>query len=201
MYTPSDPLSQFVFKGIDFRTFWNSYQSGHIRKEVKIYYQLVELVSNMPRHLNVMASAQTLVTICKPGDDRPFVCGSLYPFLPNGNLAGHIEKNNESSERIPLSCKAQSHDNNSIVVVPGVWMDHTVERFKNTCSWFKLIVASMPTDTRVFMFSYNLEIDGSSLWHQLLSQSIALIRGLDRSREQPGVCRPLPVIVSQYRMA
>lgn len=107
VYTPSDPLSQFVFKGIDFRTFLNSYESGHIREEVKIYYRSVELVSNMPRHPNVMAPAQTLVTICKPGDDRPFVCGSLYPFLPNGNLAGHIEKNNESGERIPLSCKAQ----------------------------------------------------------------------------------------------
>jgi hypothetical protein len=107
VYTPSDPLSQFVFKGIDFRTFLNSYESGHIREEVKIYYRSTELVSNMPRHPNVMAPAQTLVTICKPGDDRQFVCGSLYPFLPNGSLAGHIEKNNKSGERISLSCKAQ----------------------------------------------------------------------------------------------
>jgi hypothetical protein len=107
VYTPSDPLSQFVFKGIDFRTFLNSYKSEHIQKEVKIYYRSTELVSNMPRHPNVIAPAQTLVIICKPGDDRPFVCGSLYPFLPNGSLAGHIKKNNESGRRIPLSCKAQ----------------------------------------------------------------------------------------------
>jgi len=107
VYTPSDPLSQFVFKGIDFRTFLNSYESGHISEEVKIYYRSVELVSNMPRHPNIMAPAQTLVTTSKPGNDRPFVCGSLYPFLPNGSLASHIEKNNESGERIPLSCKAQ----------------------------------------------------------------------------------------------
>jgi hypothetical protein len=107
VHTPSDPLSQFVFKGIDFRTFLNSYESGHMQEEVKIYNRSTELVSNMPRHPNIMAPAQTLVTICKHGDDRPFVCGSLYPFLPNGSLAGHIEKNNESGERIPLSRKAQ----------------------------------------------------------------------------------------------
>jgi serine/threonine protein kinase len=107
VYTLADPLSQFVFKGIDFRTFLNGYESGHIREEMKIYYRSTELVSNMPRHPNVMAPAQTLVTICKPGDDRPFVCGSLYPFLLNGNLASYIEKNNESGKRIPPSCKAQ----------------------------------------------------------------------------------------------
>lgn len=107
VHTSSEPLSQYVFKGIDFRTFLNSYESGHIQEEVKIYYRSLELISNMPRHPNIMAPAQTLVTICKPGNDRPFVCGSLYPFLPNGSLAGHIEKNNESSERLPLSRKAQ----------------------------------------------------------------------------------------------
>ncbi|KAI1175975.1 kinase-like domain-containing protein [Nemania sp. FL0916] len=107
VHTPSDPLSQFVFKGIDFRTFLNSYESGHIHEEVKIFYRSMELVSNMPRHPNIIGPAQIVVTICKHGDDRPFVCGSLYPFLPNGSLASHIEKNNASGERIALSCKAQ----------------------------------------------------------------------------------------------
>lgn len=107
VHTLSEPQSKYVFKGIDFRTFLNSYETGHIQEEVKIYYRSTELVRNMPRHPNIMAPAQVLVTICKHGDDRPFVCGSLYPFLPNGNLAGHIEKNHESGERIPLSNKAQ----------------------------------------------------------------------------------------------
>ena len=107
VHTLSDPLSQFVFKGIDFRTFLNLYESGQIQEEVKIYYQSMELVSTIPRHINIIGPAQTLVTICKTGNDRPFVCGSLYPFLPNGSLAGHIEKNNESGERLSLSCKAQ----------------------------------------------------------------------------------------------
>lgn len=60
----------------------------------------------MPRHPNIMAPAQTFVTICNPGDDKPVVCGSLHAFLPNGTLASHIEKNNKSGERIPLSRKA-----------------------------------------------------------------------------------------------
>jgi hypothetical protein len=45
-----------------------------------------------------MAFTQTLVTIYKPGDNKPFVCGSLYPFLLNGNLISYIEKNNKSGE-------------------------------------------------------------------------------------------------------
>ena len=107
VHTTSDPTSQLVFKGIDFRTFLNSYESGHIQEELKIYYRSMELVSNMPRHPNIMAPAQTLVTVCKPGDDRPVVCGSLYPFLSNGSLASYIEKNNISGERIPLLRKAR----------------------------------------------------------------------------------------------
>ena len=107
VHTLSDPESEFVFKGIDFKTFLNFYESGHIEEEVKIFYRSTELVSNMPRHPNIMAPAQILVTICKNGDDTPVVCGSLYPLLPNGNLADQIEKNNKSVERIPLSCKAQ----------------------------------------------------------------------------------------------
>jgi hypothetical protein len=50
VHTSWDPLSHFVFKEIDFRVFLNSYESGHIREEVKTYYQSMELVSNMPRH-------------------------------------------------------------------------------------------------------------------------------------------------------
>lgn len=67
----------------------------------------MEFVSNMPLHPNIMTPAQTFVTVCKSGDHRPFVCGSLHPFLPNGSLAGHIEKYNKSGERLPLLCKAQ----------------------------------------------------------------------------------------------
>ena len=66
----------------------------------------MELVSNMLHHPNIMAPAQTLVTTCKPGDNRPVVCGSLYPFFSNGSLDSHIEKNNQSGERIRLSRKA-----------------------------------------------------------------------------------------------
>jgi hypothetical protein len=103
----SDPQSKYVFRGIDFRTYLHNYENGHIREEVKIYYRSLELVHNMPRHPNIMSPTQTLVTVCKAGEDRPMVCGSLHPFLSNGSLAGHIEKANEASERIPLSSKAK----------------------------------------------------------------------------------------------
>ncbi|KFY00531.1 hypothetical protein O988_03271 [Pseudogymnoascus sp. VKM F-3808] len=86
-HVPSNPQTKFVFKGVDFRTFLFSYESGHIQEEVKIFYRSTELVCNLPPHPNIMAPTQTLVSICKHGDDRPFVCGSLYPFIPNGTLA------------------------------------------------------------------------------------------------------------------
>ncbi|EKD18037.1 hypothetical protein MBM_03809 [Drepanopeziza brunnea f. sp. 'multigermtubi' MB_m1] len=46
-----------------------------------------------------MAPAPIRVTFCKLGDDRPSVCGILYPFLPSGSLADHIEKKNELGSR------------------------------------------------------------------------------------------------------
>ena len=71
-------------------------------------------------------------------------------------------------------------------------MDYAPDRFKNNCSWIKPLAASMPIDTRVFLFTYQLEIDGSSLWEQLLGQSVALTKGLDLSRAKPGVRIPPP---------
>jgi hypothetical protein len=106
-YISSDPLTKYVFKGIDFRTFLNSYENGHILEEIKTYYWSVELIANMPRHPNIMASARTLVTVCKPGETIPFVCGTLYSFLPNGNLAAYIEKSNATGQRIPTKKKAK----------------------------------------------------------------------------------------------
>ncbi|KFY49726.1 hypothetical protein V495_00485 [Pseudogymnoascus sp. VKM F-4514 (FW-929)] len=107
VHMPSNPQTKFVFKGIDFRTFLFSYESGHTQEEVKIFYRSTELVCNLPPHPNIMAPTQTLVTICKHGDDRPFVCGSLYPFIPNGTLASNIDQSNQYDRKIPLSQKAQ----------------------------------------------------------------------------------------------
>jgi hypothetical protein len=61
----------------------------------------------MSHHPNVIALVQTLVTICKPDDNRLFVYSSLYLFLLNKSLAGHIKKNNESGEQILLLYKAK----------------------------------------------------------------------------------------------
>lgn len=75
----------------------------------------------------------------------------------------------------------------SFVVIPGVWNENSPARMKGSCSWIRPLEASTTSDTRVFLFNYQLEIDGSSLWDQLLSQSYALISGLDEKRANPGV--------------
>lgn len=78
VYTRTDPLPQFVFKGIDFRTYLNSFESGHIDEEVEIFYRSTELVSNMPRHRNIMAPVQTLATICKPATGHMCVAACIH---------------------------------------------------------------------------------------------------------------------------
>ncbi len=132
----------------------------------------------------------TLKSALQSNNDKQTCCSRIPESFDQSTALMNLRLQKRASSMYPQMNihVISSHGNNSIVVAPGVWMDHPGERFKNTCSWIKPIVASMPIDTRVFMFSYNLEIDGSSLWHQLLDQSVALIRGLDRSREQPGVC-------------
>lgn len=73
------------------------------------------------------------------------------------------------------------------MVVPGVWIEYPPNQYKNDCSWIKPLTASSFRDTRVFLFHYHLEVDGSSLWDQLLGQGGALIEGLDQSRVMPEV--------------
>ncbi|KYK59811.1 Protein kinase-like protein [Drechmeria coniospora] len=103
--TASCPQSQFVFKGIDFRTYLIDYESGHILDQVKTFYRAVKLVDGMPHHPNVKVPAPTLVTIRKPGDHTELVCGTLEAFFPGGTLKRHIEEFNTAGQRIPLSQK------------------------------------------------------------------------------------------------
>ncbi|KAH8744314.1 kinase-like domain-containing protein [Diaporthe sp. PMI_573] len=103
----SDPTHKLVFKGIDFRTFLDTYESGHAQEEVMIFKRSTELVSNMPGHPNILPPPQNLVTVSRPVANTPVVCGSLYPFYPNGSLAGKIEESNAAGKRIPLLLKAQ----------------------------------------------------------------------------------------------
>ena len=64
---------------------------------------------------------------------------------------------------------------------------------KGSCSWVKPLAECTSRDTRVFLFTYQLEVDGSSLWYQLLSQSYALLSELDENRALPGVYHdPIP---------
>ncbi|KAK3945479.1 kinase-like domain-containing protein [Diplogelasinospora grovesii] len=103
----SDPGHKLVFKGIDFRTFLDTYESGHAQEEVMIFKRSTELASNMPRHPNILLPPRTFVTVSRPAANTPVVCGSLYPFYPNGSLAGKIEESNAAGKRIPLLLKAK----------------------------------------------------------------------------------------------
>ncbi|CAG8961774.1 hypothetical protein HYFRA_00006317 [Hymenoscyphus fraxineus] len=82
-----------IYVQIDFRTFLFDYESGHIKEDIQYYYKSLNLLANMPPHPNIMKPAQILVTVSRSGDDRPIVCGSLYPFLQNGTFASHIQMN------------------------------------------------------------------------------------------------------------
>ena len=92
VYRTSDPKFKLFFKGIDFRTFLNTHESGFAQEEVMIFKRSTKLVSNMPGHPNILSPPRTLVTISTTGTSTPVVCGILYPFYPNRNLAEIIEK-------------------------------------------------------------------------------------------------------------
>ncbi|KAH8729232.1 hypothetical protein BGZ61DRAFT_321092, partial [Ilyonectria robusta] len=72
-----------------------------------------------------------------------------------------------------------------IIVVPSAWAQHSPGQVKSGCSWLKPLLQSDLKDTRVFLFTYALQTDGSSLWDQLLSQGTSLVAGLRQSRTQP----------------
>ncbi|KAI9664019.1 MAG: hypothetical protein M1821_007510 [Bathelium mastoideum] len=74
----------------------------------------------------------------------------------------------------------------SIVIVPGAWIEYPSEQFRKNCSWIKPLAASTTSDIRVFLFTYQLNIDDSSLWRQLLGQSSAVLDSLEQYRREPG---------------
>ncbi|EFX00508.1 hypothetical protein CMQ_7510 [Grosmannia clavigera kw1407] len=71
------------------------------------------------------------------------------------------------------------------VVIPGIWNENTPGRVKGSCAWVKPLEESAAGNVRVFLFVYQLEVDGSSLWDQLLNQSSALLSGLEEHRSVP----------------
>lgn len=86
-------------------------------------------------------------------------------------------------------------DGVDIVVIPAVWSHHKPGRPGSGCSWAKSLAAFPTGKTRVFLFEYHINIDGSSLWEQLLGQSYPLVKALDESRpEEDDQVRPLLLI-------
>ena len=100
VHTSSEPLSQYVFKGIDFRTFLNTFESRKWKSSIDQWNWLaicpaIPTLRASRRNWPLFAN---LVTTCRS-------CVGIS--IPNGSLASHIEKNNESSDRLPMPCKAQ----------------------------------------------------------------------------------------------
>ncbi|KAF2455120.1 hypothetical protein BDY21DRAFT_416410 [Lineolata rhizophorae] len=94
VHRASDPVSKLVFKGIDFRTFLDTYESGYAQEEVMIFKRSTELVTNMLRHPNILPPPRTLVTISKSGASTP---------VPRRKF----EESNAAGQRIPLLLKAR----------------------------------------------------------------------------------------------
>lgn len=68
-----------------------------------------------------------------------------------------------------IDCLTIGHD--SIVVVPGLWAQGCPKDEEKSCSWLKLLLASTDQDTRVFIFTYDIDPTGAEdghVWHQLL---------------------------------
>ncbi|KAM0267930.1 hypothetical protein ACHAPA_005528 [Fusarium lateritium] len=62
-------------------------------------------------------------------------------------------------------------DGIDIVVVPGLWAQGCPKNESTSCSWLKLLTASTDQDTRVFIFTYDIDSTGAEdghVWHQLL---------------------------------
>lgn len=96
------PEQKWVFKGVDFRVFLFTHESGTFPEEVDGFENSVSLLSRMPRHPNILAPPRMLTTLHFL--DSECVCGALYPFYRNGSLADFITK--QQGIRIPLLKKA-----------------------------------------------------------------------------------------------
>lgn len=69
----------------------------------------------------------------------------------------------------------------SFVVITGLWNENSPARMRGSCSWVQPLAASMTSDTRVFFFSFQLDVDGTSLWDQLLGQVMPLFQAWRRT--------------------
>lgn len=75
----------------------------------------------------------------------------------------------------------------SIVVIPGVWTPYTQEQRKQACSWLKPLVAATSNDTRVFFYNYELDLDQTSLWQQLIEHGLVLLHAIWEHRQDSQV--------------
>ncbi|ATY61772.1 kinase-like domain [Cordyceps militaris] len=107
VHDSSTPEAKMVFKGVDFRTFLFTYESGLVKEEITSFKRSIELLCHMPPHPYILPAPQILVTMTDRERKCEYVCGCLYPFYTNGNLADKIEESNGTGVRIPLPLKAK----------------------------------------------------------------------------------------------
>ncbi|KAG8362497.1 hypothetical protein FVEN_g60 [Fusarium venenatum] len=85
-------------------------------------------------------------------------------------------------------------DGIDIVVVPGLWAQGCPKNEENSCSWLKLLLASTDQDTRVFIFTYDIDSTGAEdghVWHQLLVLGGSLLDNIRQARPVDYHRRPL----------
>ncbi|KAK7912199.1 tetratricopeptide repeat domain-containing protein [Apiospora marii] len=86
-----------------------------------------------------------------------------------------------------------------IVIIPGVWADETIRGPSAHYAWVQSLAQSLNTDARILLFSYQIAVDGTSLWDQLLTQGHAFLDGLDKFRV-PGESSQRPLLLISHSL-
>lgn len=107
VHQSANPEQEWVFKGVDFRTYLFGYESGLAQEEVKAFKRSLKLLETMPSHPNILPAPKLLATLSNLSANTTVICGALYPYYSKGNLAEQIDKSNSAATKIPLPLKAK----------------------------------------------------------------------------------------------
>lgn len=123
--TTSNRETKMVYKGVDFQTFLFAYESGLFTGLVQQFRGSAKLLWQKPTHPNILPAPQIMVTIWDEAHKRNVVCGCLFPFYHNGDIAGKIDDSNASGIRIASHLKAKWCQQMAAAVAHTHYVAHT----------------------------------------------------------------------------
>lgn len=77
----------------------------------------------------------------------------------------------------------------SIVIIPGAFTKYSNKERQEACSWLKPLVVATVNDTRVLYFLYDLNLNGKSIWEQLVGYGISLMYAVQTLHKETQVRR------------